>query len=232
VTVTAPDPTALRRRSLAGIVFLHVVLAVSLFAPAGTLRYWQAWVYLGVFLGAVLAITAYFLARAPDLIERRLAAGPVAEPRPVQRLVQAIASLSFVGIFVVSGLARRLGRTPVPAAASLAADLVVAGGFAIVFLVFRENHHASALVEVGAEQRVVSTGPYGHVRHPMYAGALLLLVATPPALGSLAALPLVLALGAVIVVRLRDEEHLLSAELPGYGEYCRRVRYRLVPRVW
>ncbi len=232
MSAPAVDAASLAARSFAGLAFLHVVLAIALFVPAGTLRWWQAWAYLGVFLGATLAITVHFLRRDPELIGRRLAAGPGAERRPLQKVVQSVASALFVGVFALSGLDRRYGWSAIPGAASLAADLLVAAGFAIVFLVFRENSHTSATVEVSAGQRVVTTGPYRHVRHPMYAGALLLLVATPPALGSLAALPLVAALAGVLVVRIADEERLLSAALPGYGAYRRQVRFRLVPHVW
>ncbi len=225
------DP-ALRTASLAGLAFLHAVLAAALFGAAGTARWWQAWAYLAVFLAATLAITLHFLSRDPALIRRRLAAGPIAERRPVQQAAQAVASVCFVALFVVSGLGRRHGWAPVPAAVSLAADALAAAGFGIVFLVFRENSHTSATIEVTAGQRVVRTGPYRLVRHPMYSGALLLLAATPPALGSLAALPFVAGLAAVLVVRIAAEERLLVAELPGYAEYRREVRHRLVPGVW
>jgi protein-S-isoprenylcysteine O-methyltransferase Ste14 len=226
------DSAALRWKSFAGVAFLGLVLAAALFLPAGTVRWWRAWVWLGVFFAAVLAVTLHFLRQDPELIRRRLAVGPVAEARRVQRVLQSFASGSFVAVFVLAGLDRRFGWTSVPAAASLLADGLVAAGFAVVFLVFRENSHASAVIEVSAGQRVVSTGPYRHVRHPMYSGALLLLLATPPALGSLAALPAVLALAAVIVARLLDEERLLSRELTGYEAYRRAVRHRLVPGVW
>ncbi len=226
------DAATLRRNALGGIAFLHVVLAVALFASAGTLRYGRAWAYLATFLAATLAITLHFLARDPELVRRRLPAGPVAERRPAQKLAQAMASAAFVAVFVVSGLDRREGWTSVPAPLSAAALAVVALGFAVVFLVFRENGHASATIEVAAGQRLVSTGPYRLVRHPMYAGALLLLLATPPALGSLAALPCVAVLAAAIAVRILDEERLLAAELPGYDGYRREVRYRLVPGLW
>jgi protein-S-isoprenylcysteine O-methyltransferase Ste14 len=220
------------KQSFAGLAFLQFVLALGLFVPAGTLRYWHAWVYLSVFLAAVLVITVYFLRHDPDLIRRRLAVGPVAERRRAQQVVQALANICFIALFVVSGLDRRFGWSSVPAPVSLVADAFVAVGFAIVFLVFRENSHTSALIEVSAGQRLVSTGPYRHVRHPMYAGALLLLAATPLALGSLAALPFFFALVGVLVARIIDEEEFLSAELLGYRAYCREVRYRLVPRVW
>ncbi|BDG04983.1 methyltransferase family protein [Anaeromyxobacter oryzae] len=226
------SPAVLWMKSVAGIAWLQLVLAAALFGSAGTLRYWQAWLYWSVFLGAVLVITIHFLRHDPDLIRRRLAVGPVAERRRVQQVVQALATLCFLALFVASGLDRRFRWSSVPSPVSLAADALVVLGFAIVFLVFRENSHTSALVEVSAGQRVVSTGPYRHVRHPMYAGALLLLAATPPALGSLVALPFVVALAGVIVARLVDEERLLASELPGYRAYCGEVRYRLVPRVW
>ena len=228
----ADAPGLLLLKAFAGLAWLLLVLAASLFLSAGTLRFPEAWVFLGVFTGAVVAVTAYLVRRDPALLRRRLAAGPVAEQRGVQKIVQALASLCFVAVFVVSGLDRRRGWTSVPAPAVLAADALVALGFLVVFLVFRENSHASAVIEVSPGQRLVSTGPYRYVRHPMYAGALLLLVATPPALGSLSGLVPVLALAAVIVARLRDEERLLSAELPGYGAYRREVRWRIVPYVW
>ena len=219
-------------KSFAGAAFLMLVIMAALFGSALTLRYWQAWAYCAVFLGAVVLVTVYFLRRDPGLIRRRLSAGPISERRRGQKIAQALASVLFVGIYVVSGLDRRFGWSRVPVEATLFGDALVASGFAIVFFVFRENSHASATIEVSAGQRVISTGPYRHVRHPMYAGALLLLAATPVALGSLLALLLVLPFLCVLLFRLRDEERMLSKELPGYSEYCREVRFRLIPRVF
>jgi protein-S-isoprenylcysteine O-methyltransferase Ste14 len=219
-------------KAFAGLAWLLAVLAAALFLSAGTLRFPEAWVHLGVFAGAVIAVTTYLLRRDRELLRRRLAAGPAAERRGVQQVVQALASLCFVAVYVVSALDRRFGWTSIPLPLALAANALVALGFTVVFLVFRENSHASAVVEVSPGQRLVTSGPYRHVRHPMYAGALLLLVATPPALGSLAGLVPVAALAAVLVLRLLDEERLLLAELPGYGAYRREVRWRLVPGVW
>jgi protein-S-isoprenylcysteine O-methyltransferase Ste14 len=226
------SPSVLWRKSFAGVAFLQLVLAVALFAPTWTLRYWQAWAYWSVFLAAVVFITIHFLKHDPDLIRRRLVAGPRAERRPTQVIVQTLASLFFIALFVVSALDRRFRWSSVPAPVSVAADALVLVGFAVVFLVFRENSHTSAIIEVSPGQRVVTTGPYRRVRHPMYAGALLLLAATPLALGSLAALPLVVALAGVLVSRIVDEERLLSVELPGYRAYCREVPFRLIPHVW
>jgi len=220
------------KKSLAGIAWLMSAMAVAIFLPAGTVVYWQGYLYWFVFLGAAVLITAYFLRHDPDLIRRRLAAGPSAEQRGTQKIVQTFASVLFLALFVVSGLDQRFGWSSVPAVAVVLADALVAVGFAIVFLVFRENSHASATIEVSAGQRVISTGPYRHVRHPMYAGALLLLAGTPLALGSLAALLLVIPFAVVLIARLLDEERMLSVELAGYREYCRQVRFRLIPYVW
>jgi protein-S-isoprenylcysteine O-methyltransferase Ste14 len=219
-------------RAFGGLLFLLVVLAVALFLPAGTLDYWQAWVFLAVFSLAVLAITLYLLRRDPQLLERRTSAGPVAEKEQSQRLIQSLASLAFVALFVVCAIDHRLGWSTVPLAVVVLGDVLVALGLLAVFLVFKENTFTSATIEVGAEQRVISTGPYALVRHPMYAGALVMLLGVPLALGSWWGLLVVVAMASVIVWRLLDEEKYLAKNLPGYPEYLRQVRYRLLPLVW
>ncbi len=225
-------------RALAGLVFLLAVLALALFtpaalfAPAGTLAWWQAWVFLGVFAAAVTAITLDRAARDPALLARRVHAGPLAEPERAQRVIQSIASLAFVAVFVVASLDHRGGWSHVPDAVAIAGDVVVAAGLASVFLVFRANTYTSAIIAVEAEQRLVTTGPYAVVRHPMYAGALAMMAGVPLALGSWWALLAVVPLAGAIVVRLHDEERVLVTSLPGYEAYRAQVRYRLVPFVW
>jgi protein-S-isoprenylcysteine O-methyltransferase Ste14 len=219
-------------RAFLGLAFLLLVLALALFVPAGTLDFWQAWLYLGVFAICVVFITAYLVRRDPGLLERRVRAGPVAETQKNQQVIQSLASLFFVALYVLAGLDRRFGWSHVPPVLSLAAGVIVALGFYIVFLVFRENSYTSATIEVAAEQKVISTGPYAVVRHPMYSGAFLLLLATPLALGSWVAFPFPIPLIAVIVARLLAEEQFLSANLRGYEAYQRQVSYRLVPYVW
>lgn len=203
-----------------------------LFVPAGTVRWWRAWVYWLVFLAGVLVITGYFLRRDPALVASRSVAGPFAEHRPWQKIVQGVAAVAFMALHVVPGLDQRFGWTSVAAPVSLLADLVVACCLGFIFRVLRENSHASSTVMVTERQRVVSTGPYAVVRHPMYSGALVMLAATPLALGSVAGLPFVLPLIAALVARTIDEERLLVSELPGYEDYCRTVRWRLMPLVW
>src|SRR2546422_11540714 len=217
----------LARDAYVGLGALLVVLAILLFFPAGSLDYWQAWVFLFVFGTPVALITGYFLRNDPKLIAARLRAGPAAETRTRQKVIQAFASLFFVVLVLVPALDHRFRWSEVPPFLAFAADAVVVIGLLVVFLVFRENSYTSAIIEVQNEQRVVTSGPYGVVRHPMYAGALLMLLAMPVALGSFVGGMFVLPMLVVIIWRLIDEESYLSKHLPGYDAYRRKTRYRL-----
>ena len=219
-------------KTIIGFAFLMLVLALALFLSAGSLSYWQAWVYLAVFAGCTILITAYLVKNDRELLAGRVQAGPVAETQKSQQIIQGLASLFFIGIFIVPGLDYRYGWSHVSIILSLIADGIVALGFYFVFLVFRENSYTRATIDVSAGQKVISTGPYALVRHPMYAGALLLVLFTSIALGSWVAVPFAIPLILVIVARLLDEEKFLKANLTGYEEYYRKVRYRLVPYVW
>ena len=219
-------------KSFLGLAFLLLVLALALFIPAGTLSFWLAWVYLAVFGVCVLLITAYLVRYDQSLLASRVKAGPVAETQKTQQVIQGLASLFFIGLYIVAGLDYRFGWSYLPLALSLAAEGFVALGFFIVFLVSRENTFTSAIIEVADEQKVISSGPYGVVRHPMYAGAFLLLIFTPLALGSWVALPFILPLILTIIVRLLEEEKFLSANLSGYAAYRQKVGYRLIPFIW
>ena len=156
----------------------------------------------------------------------------MAEMQKSQQIIQGLASLFFIALFIVPGLDQRFHWSNVPTAFSLIGDGLVALSLSLVFLVFRENTYTSATIEIANEQRVISTGPYSLVRHPMYAGAFVLLIFTPMALGSwigmICALPVML----VIVIRLQEEEKFLVENLSGYEEYRRKVRYRLIPFIW
>jgi protein-S-isoprenylcysteine O-methyltransferase Ste14 len=219
-------------KAILGFLFLMFVLALALFLPAGSLAFWRAWVYLGVFAVCTALITVYLARNDPALLAGRVRAGPVAEGEKPQRIIQSLASLFFVGIFIVSGFDDRYGWSNVPSTLSLLADALVALGFFFVFLVFRENSYTSGTVQVAEGQKVVTTGPYSLVRHPMYAGAGLLVIVTPIALGSWVAIPLGAGLMLAIVVRLREEERLLADSLAGYEEYCNKVHHRLIPFIW
>ena len=223
---------SLGRRALTGTLKFAVALAVLIFLPAGSLGYWQGWVFWANFCACVAAVTLYFLKRDPALVERRLNAGPGAEREARQKPIQLAAAVVFGATFVVSALDYRFGWSNVPGSAVAAGNALVVLGFLSVFAVFRENSFASAIIEVGTGQKVVSTGPYALVRHPMYAGALLLFVGAPLALGSWWGLLAIVPMTAILIVRLLDEERYLVRNLPGYEAYCAKVRYRLVPGVW
>ena len=222
----------LRFRALKGLARFQIALALIIFLPAWSLTYWQGLVYWLLFGAACLAITLYFLRHDPSLVERRMRAGPGAEIEPRQRAIMWLASVALVALYLVSALDYGLGWSRVPAVVSLIADLFVALGFYGIFIAFRENAYAAATVTVERNQPVVATGPYALVRHPMYAAALPLFLATPPALGSWFGLIPAAIVVAAIVWRLTDEETHLMRDLAGYRDYRDKVRARLVPGVW
>jgi protein-S-isoprenylcysteine O-methyltransferase Ste14 len=212
-------------------VFL-VVLALMIFLPAWTLNYWQGWLLWAVFSAATVWISDYFLKHDPALAQRRLNAGAAAETETSQKIIQAFASIFVIATFVLSAFDHGRGWSHVPGALSIAANAVVLLGFYIMFETFRANTFAASTVRVEEAQRVISNGPYAVVRHPMYAGALPMFLAVPVALGSWWGLVPAALLCAVIVVRLLDEERVLRQQLAGYEQYCRDVRYRLIPTIW
>ena len=176
------------RKATWGLAQLVVVMGLLLFAPAGTLRFVEGWAFLALFFGASLAITVYLAKKDPALLERRTQAGPVAEKERSQKLVQGFASIAFLSTIVVPALDHRFGWSHAPLPAVIVGDALVGLGFLLVFLVFRENTFTSSVIEVAAEQRVIETGPYAVVRHPMYVGGLVLVAGIPLALGSLVGL--------------------------------------------
>lgn len=209
-----------------------VVFGLLLFVPAGTLHYWQAWVFLAVFALSTWIPSMYLMRTDRAALDRRMRAGPLAESRPLQRIVITAIFICFPAMFVLSALDHRFGWSPVPAAIAVLGDVLVAIGLGVAMLVVAQNGYAAANVTVEAGQTLVSTGLYAVVRHPMYAGNVILMIGVPPALGSYWGLALLLPGVALLVLRIRDEEQLLTAELSGYQEYSRGVRYRLVPYVW
>jgi protein-S-isoprenylcysteine O-methyltransferase Ste14 len=222
----------LRTRALQGLAQFVVTLGALLFLSAWSLRYWQAWAFLAVFSAAITGITLYLMQKDPALLERRMRAGPGAEKEQSQKVIQAVANVAFIALIIFPGLDHRFGWSHLPVSVVLAGDGLVLVGLLIVFLVFRENSYTSGIIEVVSDQRVISTGPYRIVRHPMYAGAFVLIFGIPLALGSLWGVLLCLPLVAAIVVRLIDEERYLVRHLVGYPEYRARTRYRLIPGLY
>jgi protein-S-isoprenylcysteine O-methyltransferase Ste14 len=222
----------LARKTVLGLAQLIIGLGILLLAPAGSIDFWQAWAYLLVFSASAALITAYLWKKDPKLLERRMNAGPGAEKEKSQKLIQLLASIVFIGLIVLPAIDHRLSWSDVPLSVVIVGNILVALGFLIIFIVFKENSFSSATIEVAPDQKVISTGPYAIVRHPMYSGALVMLFGTPLALGSWWGLLMFNLITLIIALRLLDEEKFLSKRLSGYKAYCRKVRYRLVPFIW
>ena len=220
------------QKALLSVLILAIVMGAIIFLAAGTIHYWHGWTYLSIFTIASLLTTIYLIRHDPELLQRRIRGGPTAETRPKQRLIMLFTSLGFVALLVVPALDYRFCWSMVPHYVVVTGDFLVALGFYFIYQVYKENTYTSATIEVAADQKVIDTGPYALVRHPMYASALLYLLGTPLALGSYWGLLPFVAVMPLLIWRLVDEEKMLLRELEGYGEYEQRVPYRLVPGVW
>jgi protein-S-isoprenylcysteine O-methyltransferase Ste14 len=224
--------STLHRKAFGSLLLLFLAMAALLFVAAGSLDYWQAWTFLAVYFASSLALTLYLMKEDPMLLQRRMRGGPTAEKEPVQKIIMFFTSLGFIGLLVLPALDHRLAWSHMSPNAALAGEALVAIGWFAIFLVFKENTFTSATIELAPDQRVISTGPYALVRHPMYAGALVMLAGIPIALGSWWGLLVIVAIMPALIWRLIDEEKFLASNLPGYVEYQNRVRYRLIPAVW
>jgi protein-S-isoprenylcysteine O-methyltransferase Ste14 len=213
---------------LIGVVFV----AVLLFWPAGTFDYWQAWVFIAVFAAASFGSSVYSALRAPEVLHRRMHAGPIAETRTAQKIASVGTIAMVVAVLVISALDHRFGWSTVPMPIVVVGDILVAAGLGMAILVVNQNRYAAATITVEAEQTVVSTGLYGLVRHPMYAFALIMIAGMPLALDSYWGLVTLVPAVAVLAYRITDEEKMLRQELDGYSAYTQEVHYRLVPGVW
>jgi protein-S-isoprenylcysteine O-methyltransferase Ste14 len=222
----------LTKKTITGLIWLQIIMAVMLFAPAWTLRFWEAWAFWLLFSVLSTVVTFYFLKHDPGLVESRLKVGPTAEHEKSQKIIQTLTAILWCALLIVPGIERHFHSSRIPAALVFLGDALVAVGYYIVFLALRENRWAASIIEVRPGQSVISTGPYGIVRHPMYSGGVLMILATPLALGSLWAFACAVLLCGIIAARLLDEERYLSKNLPGYKGYCRKVQYRLLPNLW
>jgi protein-S-isoprenylcysteine O-methyltransferase Ste14 len=212
-------------RFLAGIP----ILGAMFFLPAGTLFYWEAWVYMAITFIPMLFVVAYFIKNAPELLERRLR---MREKEAAQKLIIKLSSLYFLIAFLLPGFDKRYGWSSVPATVVIIADVIVLLGYAFFALTLKENQYASRIIEVEEQQKVITTGPYALVRHPMYLAVSVMYIFSPLALGSYwAMLPTILLL-ILLVARIRNEERVLLRELKGYQEYTQQTPYRLIPGIW
>lgn len=213
-----------------GKFFAGVLLIGALiFLPAGTWDYWQGWLLMGVLFVPMFLAGLVMMKKNPELLRKRLNAK---EEQAEQRSVIAFSGLMFLAAFLAAGLCRRFSWGMLPAAVSWIAALLFLLAYALYAEVLRENVWLSRTVEVQENQKVVDTGLYGLVRHPMYSATLLLFLAMPLILGSWVAFLILLLYFPIIVRRIRNEEQVLREGLEGYAEYCARVRWRLIPGIW
>jgi protein-S-isoprenylcysteine O-methyltransferase Ste14 len=212
------------------VLLLYPVFAgLFLFLPAGSLLFWEAWIYAVVLFVPLVATMLYLVKYDPGLLERRLRFG---EKVAKQKMIVRLFRLPFIIGFLIPGVDFRFGWSDVSMVLVIIANIMVFLGYWLVYFVFRENSYTSRIVEVEKGQKVISTGPYAIVRHPMYSGMVVMFLFTPIALGSWWGLIVFIFLPVVLIFRILNEEDVLRKDLQGYQEYCLKVRYRLIPFVW
>ncbi|MBU1014725.1 MAG: isoprenylcysteine carboxylmethyltransferase family protein [Bacteroidetes bacterium] len=206
-----------------------LVMGCMFFLPARTLKFWEAWVYMGIIFTCVIGVISYFSKHDPDLLERRM---KTREKLKEQKLIIKFGWFLFLPTFIIPGFDKYYGWSDIPTYIIIIADIMVLVGYLIVIRVFKENSYTSRVVEVNSHQKVISSGPYAIVRHPMYSGILLMYGFTPIALGSYWALTGAIFLFILIIVRIFSEEKFLSANLEGYKEYLKKIKYRVIPGIF
>jgi protein-S-isoprenylcysteine O-methyltransferase Ste14 len=215
-------------RGILGTLFFMVLI----FGSAGTIHYWQGWLFLAVFASLTTAFTIYLAMYDRPLLERRMKAGPGYETEPSQRIIVSLIFLLFFALMILPAVDHRFGWSPVPASVTVLGNALVIFSFYRIFRVVTANSFAASNIRVEQGQTVIDTGPYATVRHPMYAATLWLIIGMPLALGSWWWTLLIIPFIPVLAWRLLDEERILRRDLHGYVEYTERVRYRLIPYVW
>lgn len=209
-------------------VIIMIVLGLVLFLPAGSVKFWEAWIWWSIISVMTIIITTYFVKKDPGLLSRRM---KVKEKEPQAGIIRILSFLSLLA-YVVPGFDYRYHWSSVPVWIIIAANALVLLGYVFIFLVFKENSYASTVIQVDKEQQVIKTGPYTMVRHPMYTGLLIMQLSTPLALGSYPALIFALLFIPTLIFRIRKEEEVLLRELPGYKDYYKKTPFRLIPSIW
>ena len=216
----------------AGQTAVFIILFALIFISAGTIDFWQGWLFCLSFWFSSIALGIYLIKYDRPLLERRMRFGPWEESRPIEKVLITLTFLMFVALVIVPALDHRFAWSRVPRVLVVIANLLMVATFGFFLVVLRANSFAASTITVEAGQRVVSSGPYAYVRHPMYAGAVVLVLAIPLALGSWWGLLVPVITAPVLIARILDEERALSAELPGYQDYLLAVPWRLIPLVW
>ena len=227
--LTQQEMKSLIKKILKRFSLVPIVLGLLILVPAGTFNFWQVYVYIGILVIPMIFVLFYFLKNDPLFLERRTRAK---EKEKAQKIIQIVFSLIFLSGFVIPGLDKRFGWSDIPINIVIITDIIILLGYLLIFFVFRQNSYASRVVEVDKSQKVITTGLYSIVRHPMYLGVLIMYIPTPVALGSYWGLIPMATIPLAIVFRILNEEKVLSKDLPGYQEYCQKTRYRLIPLIW
>ena len=223
------DIHSIKKNALLGIFSLPVVLGMLLFIPAGTIMYWEAWLYILILFIPTLIIVLYLLVKNPELIERRMR---FKEEKKTQNKVVILSALLIVAVFITSGLDKRFGWSKIPAFVIIILDIEIICCYLFFFRVLLENKFASRTIGIEEEQILIATGPYRIIRHPMYLAILMILINTPFVLGTYWAAFGNIGSIILIIIRIKEEEKMLIEELEGYYEYMERVKYRLIPGLW
>lgn len=216
-------------RAIGKLLMGLVLLALLLFLPAWTLHYPQAWLFLGILFVPMILVGIVLFVKSPELLEKRLDAK---EEESEQRAVVALSGLMFLAAFIFAGLSFRFGWLMLPFPVSVVAAVLFLASYAMYAEVLRENTYLSRTIEVQEDQKVIDTGLYGVVRHPMYLATVLMFLAMPLVLGSVISFLIMLFYLPIIAKRIRNEEQVLEKGLPGYPEYKERVKYHLIPYIW
>jgi protein-S-isoprenylcysteine O-methyltransferase Ste14 len=216
-------------RAVLNCVLVVVFFGLSLFIPAGTLRFWNAWLFLGLFDASFLTILVYLIFRNPEYAEKRFRGNETERP---QRTIMSLLVTSAIASLIVAGLDHRFYWSMVPLAVILLSAALIVAGFVMLFFVMRQNSYASRVVEIQDGQKVIDNGLYAVVRHPMYLAFSVIFVLAPILLGSWYAVAPAVLIPVLLTFRIRNEEQLLLKGLEGYKAYQKNVRYRLVPFVW
>ena len=202
---------------------------VLLFVPAWTFKFWQAWLFAGILFIPMLGAGLILLKKNPELLKKRLSAK---EEQNEQKLVVLFSGIMFLAVFIIAGLNFRFGWIILPAWVSYAAAAVFLLGYVLYAEVLKENTYLSRTVEVQENQKVIDSGLYGIVRHPMYMSTLILFLSMPLVLGSVISFAVSLIYIPIIAKRIRNEEKVLEQGLDGYSEYKQKVKYKVIPFIW
>lgn len=205
------------------------IVSLLIFVPAGSIKFWNGWLFMGTLFIPMFFILIYLLAREPDLLTKRL---KTKEKEKTQKAYQVLSIIVCLAAFIVPGLDFRFNWSEVPLSVVLISAVIMMSGYLMFFIVMKQNAFASRVIEIQSEQKLIDTGLYSLIRHPMYLAGIVLFVFAPLVLGSFYALIAMTFIPVLLVIRIKNEEKVLKEGLKGYDQYMKIVKYRLIPFIW